>query len=77
MTEDRRRELVKLVGKMQENAKVAIRNIRRDLNDQIKKLGLTEDDEKGWLEDSQTNTNEYIEKIEKLTEVKEKDLMTI
>ena len=77
MTEERRRELVKLVGKMQENAKVAIRNIRRDLNDSIKKLGLTEDDEKGWLEDSQTNTNEYIEKIEKLTEVKEKDLMTI
>ncbi len=62
---------------MQESAKVAIRNIRRDLNDAIKKLSLTEDDEKGWLEDSQTNTNEYIEKIEKLTEVKEKDLMTI
>ena len=77
MTEERRRELVKLVGKMQENAKVAIRNIRRDLNDAIKKLGLTEDDEKGWLEDSQSTTNEYIEKIEKMTEVKEKDLMTI
>lgn len=77
MTEERRRELVKLVGKMQENAKVAIRNIRRDLNDGIKKLGLTEDDEKGWLEDSQKTTNEYIEKVEKLTEEKEKELMTI
>lgn len=77
MTEERRRELVKVVGKMQESAKVAIRNIRRDLNDAIKKLSLTEDDEKGWLEDSQNSTNEYIEKIEKLTEVKEKDLMTI
>ena len=77
MTEERRRELVKVVGKMQENAKVAIRNIRRDLNDGIKKLGLTEDDEKGWLEDSQKTTNEYIEKVEKLTEEKEKELMTI
>jgi ribosome recycling factor len=77
MTEERRRELVKVVGKMQENAKVAIRNIRRDLNDALKKLGLTEDDEKGWLEDSQNTTNEYIEKIEKLTEIKEKDLLTI
>lgn len=77
MTEERRRELVKLVGKMQENAKVAIRNIRRDLNDGIKKLGLTEDDEKGWLEDSQKSTNEYIEKVEKITAEKEKELMTI
>ena len=41
------------------------------------KLGLTEDDEKGWLEDSQKTTNEYIEKVEKLTEEKEKELMTI
>ena len=77
MTEERRRELVKQVGKMQETAKVAIRNIRRDLNDAIKKLGLPEDEEKGWLEDSQKYTDEYIGKIEKLTAEKEKDLMTI
>ena len=77
MTEDRRRELVKQVGKMQESAKVAIRNIRRDLNDAIKKLGLPEDEEKGWLEDSQKYTDEYVAKIEKLTAEKEKDLMTI
>ena len=77
MTEERRRELVKLVVKMQETAKVGIRNIRRDLNDGLKKLGLPEDEEKGWLEDSQKYTDEYIEKIEKLTEAKEKDLMTI
>ena len=77
MTEERRRELVKLVGKMQETAKVGIRNIRRDLNDGLKKLGLPEDEEKGWLEDSQKYTDEYIGKIEKLTQEKEKDLMTI
>jgi ribosome recycling factor len=77
MTEERRRELVKQVGKMQEAAKVAIRNVRRDLNEAIKKLDLPEDEEKGWLEDSQKYTDEYIEKIEKLTQEKEKDLMTI
>ena len=77
MTEERRRELVKQVGKMQEAAKVAIRNVRRDLNEAIKKLGLPEDEEKGWLEDSQKYTDEYIAKIEKLTAEKEKDLMTI
>ena len=77
MTEERRRELVKQVGKMQEAAKVAIRNVRRDLNEAIKKLGLPEDEEKGWLEDSQKYTDEYIGKIEKMTAEKEKDLMTI
>ena len=77
MTEERRRELVKVVGKMQETAKVGIRNIRRDLNDAFKKLGLPEDEEKGWLEDSQKYTDEYIAKIEKMTAEKEKDLMTI
>ena len=77
MTEERRRELVKQVGKMQEAAKVAIRNIRRDLNDAIKKLGLPEDEEKGWLEDSQKYTDDYIAKIEKMTSEKEKELMTI
>ena len=77
MTEERRRELVKQVGKMQEAAKVAIRNVRRDLNEAIKKLDLPEDEEKGWLEDSQKYTDEYIAKIEKLTAEKEKDLMTI
>ena len=77
MTEERRRELVKQVGKMQEAAKVAVRNIRRDLNDAIKKLGWPEDEEKGWLEDSQKYTDEYVAKIEKLTDEKEKELMTI
>ena len=77
MTEERRRELVKQVGKMQEAAKVAIRNVRRDLNEAIKKLGLPEDEEKGWLEDSQKYTDEYVAKIEKMTAEKEKDLMTI
>lgn len=77
MTEERRRELVKVVGKMQEAAKVAVRNIRRDLNDGLKKLDLPEDDEKGYLEDSQKMTDEYMVKIEKQTQEKEKEVMTI
>lgn len=77
MTEERRKELVKLVNKMEEQAKVNIRNVRRDINDDIKKLDLPEDDEKGYLEDVQELTNRKITEIEKLTAEKSKDLMSI
>lgn len=77
MTEERRKELVKLVGKMEEQAKVAIRNLRRDLNDDIKKLALPEDDEKSSLEDAQTLTDKKIAELEKLTAEKSKELMSI
>ena len=77
MTEERRRELVKVVGKMEEQAKVHIRNIRRDINDEIKKLELPEDDEKGALEDAQKLTDSKISKIEEITKKKNEDLMTI
>lgn len=77
MTEERRRELVKQVGKMEEQAKVAIRNVRRDVNDDIKKLSLPEDDEKGYLDDVQKLTDDKIAKIAKITEEKNKDLMSI
>ena len=77
MTEERRRELVKVVGKMEEQAKVHIRNIRRDINDEIKKLELPEDDEKCALEDAQKLTDSKISKIEEITKKKNEDLMTI
>lgn len=77
MTEERRRELTKVVAKMEEGAKVAIRNVRRDLNDDIKKLGLPEDTEKGALEDAQKLTDSKISKIEEISARKQKDLMTI
>ena len=77
MTEERRRELVKVVNKMEENAKVAIRNIRRDLNDEVKKAGVTEDQEKEQLDEVQTLTDKKIEEIGKITEEKYKDLMSI
>lgn len=77
MTEERRKELVKVVGKMEEQAKVAIRNVRRDINDEVKKLDLPEDDEKGSLEDVQKLTDKKIAQIEVLTEKKSAELMSI
>ena len=77
MTEERRRELVKLVGKMEEHAKVAIRNLRRDGNDDVKKLDLPEDDEKGTLEDIQKLTDGKITQIEEIAARKTKEVMSI
>ena len=77
MTEERRRELVKLVGKMEEHAKVAIRNLRRDGNDDVKKLDLPEDDEKGSLEDIQKLTDSKIAQIEEIAARKTKEVMSI
>lgn len=77
MTEDRRKDLVKQVGKLEEAAKVQIRNVRRDLNDQIKKLDLPEDEEKSQLEDVQKLTDNKIKEIEAKTEAKNKDLMSV
>ena len=68
LTEDRRKELVKDVKKKGENAKVAIRNIRRDAIDAIKKKGkedgISEDEVKGYQDDVQKKTDEYIKKID-------------
>ena len=77
LTEERRREMTKNVGKYEENAKVAIRNIRRDGNDSVKKLGLSEDEEKGCLEDVQKLTDKYVALAAKLAEDKVKELMTL
>ena len=77
MTEERRRELVKLVGKMEEQAKVNIRNIRRDINDDIKKLDLPEDEEKANLDDVQKITDKKINSIEQITASKNNELMAI
>ena len=77
LTEERRREVVKSLGKLTEGAKVAVRNIRRDGNDAIKKLSLPEDDEKGYIEDIQKLTDKYVDLVDKETEKKEKELMEI
>ncbi|MDE7223522.1 MAG: ribosome recycling factor [Acetatifactor sp.] len=80
LTEERRKDLVKDVKKKAEDGKVAIRNIRRDGNDYLKKLSKTEisEDEIKQLEDSlQKLTDKYIKDIDALMEVKSKEIMTV
>ncbi|MFQ6862109.1 MAG: ribosome recycling factor [Beduini sp.] len=78
LTEERRKEFVKQVKKYAENAKVAIRNIRRDANDDIKKLSdVSEDEKKRGQEDIQKQTDRYTKKIDEIAAVKEKDIMTV
>ena len=81
LTEERRKELVKDVKKKGENAKVAIRNIRRDANDSFKKLSKSADvseDEVKELEDgAQKMTDKYITEIDKAVEAKTKEILTV
>lgn len=81
LTEERRKELVKVVKKESEEAKVAIRNIRRDANDDLKKLEkngeITEDELHGFSNDIQKITDEYINKIEQITKDKEKEILEV
>ena len=81
LTEERRKELVKVVAKYAEDGKVAIRNIRRDAMDtfkaQKKKSEITEDDYKDIEKDLQKLTDDYIKKIEQVTDAKEKELYAI
>lgn len=81
LTEERRKELVKLVKKEAEEAKVGIRNIRRDGNDDLKKLEkngeITEDELRGYTEDIQKVTDAHIQKIDEVAKEKEKEIMTV
>ncbi len=80
LTEERRKELVRAAKKEAENGKVSIRNIRRDANDQIKKLqkdGLSEDMAKDAEADVQKATDNYSVKIDNLFAEKEKEIMTV
>lgn len=78
LTEQTRKEISKTVEKHAEEAKVSIRNVRRDVNDAIKKDDtLTEDREKEALEKIQKLTDEHIKKIELIVKDKEKDIMTV
>ncbi|NOX42250.1 MAG: ribosome recycling factor [Gammaproteobacteria bacterium] len=81
LTEERRKEMIKLVRSEGEAAKVAIRNIRRDANHDFKNLlkekEITEDDERRGQDDVQKITDKCIAEVEKLLEAKEKDLMEI
>ncbi|MBS4207593.1 ribosome recycling factor [Bacillus sp. FJAT-50079] len=81
LTEERRKELVKLVKKEAEEAKVGIRNIRRDGNDELKKLekdsAITEDELRSYSDDVQKLTDDYIKKIDEITKGKEQEIMEV
>ena len=81
LTEERRKELVKQVQKMGEDAKVAIRNIRRDANDLCKKMkkdgDMTEDEQKASEKSVQDLTDKYIKDVDAVTSKKEKEIMQI
>lgn len=81
LTEDRRKELAKDVKKRGENAKVAIRNIRRDANDTFKKYGkeadVSEDEVKELESQAQKLTDKYIAEVDKAVETKSKEIMTV
>lgn len=77
LTEDRRKEYVKQAKKYAEEAKVALRNIRRSANDDVEKADLTEDEEKQGKEKVQKLTDKYVKQIDALTKEKEADLMKV
>lgn len=81
LTEERRKDLVKTVRKKGEESKVAIRNIRREMNDQIKKQkkdgDITEDDQKRMEEKGQKMTDEFIKDIDTILAAKEKEILSV
>ena len=81
VTEERRKELTKTVKKMGEDTKVAVRNLRRDANDKVKKLekagDYTEDDVKETLKEIQELTDKSIKEIDEIVAAKEKEIMEV
>ncbi|WP_188205836.1 ribosome recycling factor [Alkalibacillus aidingensis] len=81
LTEERRKDLVKVTRKYAEEARVQIRNIRRDANEQIKKLEkeseITEDESRSYQEDVQKETDKHINEIDQMLEDKEKEITEV
>ena len=80
LTEERRRDLVKKVKEEAERGRIAVRNIRKDANEKIKKLkvdGVSDDEIKDGEAEVQKLTDTYIVNVDRLTEAKEKDIMTV
>lgn len=81
LNEERRKTLAKKIHKVLEDHRTAVRNIRRDANDQLKKLmkdkAISEDEEKTSLDHMQKATDEHIHKLEEIAAKKEKDIMTV
>lgn len=80
LNEERRRELTKVAAQYAEGARVAVRNVRRDGMDQVKKAkanGMAEDDQKFWEDEVQTLTDRYIGNIDKALEAKQAEIMQV
>ncbi|SAL64751.1 ribosome recycling factor [Caballeronia peredens] len=81
LTEERRRELTKVVKSEGETAKVSVRNLRRDANDQLKKMvkdkEISEDDERRASDEVQKLTDKFVAEIDKLVQTKESEIMTV
>jgi len=81
LTEERRRELTKVIKNEGEETKIAVRNIRRDANEALKKMVkeklISEDDERRAQDDTQKLTDRYIAEIDKLLTQKESEIMTV
>jgi len=81
LTEERRLELAKLVKKFGEESKIAVRNIRRDGNDKVKKIEknseISEDEMRKGIDKIQENTDEFIEKIDKIVKLKEQEIIEV
>jgi ribosome recycling factor len=80
LNEERRRELTKVAAQYAEHARVAVRNVRRDGMDQIKKAkaaGMSEDDQKLWEDEVQTLTDDHIAKVDAALEAKQAEIMQV
>jgi len=81
LTEERRKELVKVVKKMAEGTKVAVRNIRREANDQLKGLEkdkkISQDQLRQWMDKVQASTDKFIKKVDEVLATKEKEILEI
>lgn len=77
LTEDTRKEYVKQAKQMAEEARIALRNIRQDANNEAKKLEITEDEKKSLTEDIQELINKYNKVVDEKLKIKEQELMTV
>ena len=80
LNEERRKEISKLAAQFAEQARVAVRNVRKDGMDKIKKLkseGMSEDDEKFWSDEVQNLTNDFIKQIDEILKIKQDDILKV
>ena len=80
LNEERRKEISKLAAQFAEQARVSVRNVRKDGMDKIKKLkseGISEDDEKFWSEEVQNLTNDFIKQIDEILKIKQDDILKV